>query len=89
MRTSERHERSIPTPITDGVLVELRVQYETAYDAYQSSVLKLEETWRAGDQPAPELRARHAELLRGLNEARARYRDALVQAAFLSDDDSH
>ena len=89
MRTSEQHEHSVATPITDGVLVELRVRYETAYDAYQNSVLKLEETWRAGDQPAPELRARHAELLGQLNEERARYRDALVQAAFLSDDDSH
>ena len=89
MRTGEHHEPSVATPIGDDVLVELRVRYETAYDAYQSSVLKLEEAWRAGDQPAPELRARHAELLRRLNEERARYRNALMQAAFLFDNASH
>ena len=89
MRTSEQHERPAATLIGDDVLIELRVRYETAYDAYQSSVLKLEEAWRAGDQPAPELRSRHAELLRQLNEERARYRDALMHAAFLSDNASH
>ena len=89
MRTSDQHERSVATPITDDVLVELRARYETAYDVYQSSVLKLEEAWRAGDQPAPEVQARHTELLRQLNEERARYRGALMQAAFLSDDTSH
>jgi hypothetical protein len=89
VRTNERHERSVATPIADDVLVELRARYETAYDAYQSSVLKLEEAWRAGDQPSPELQARHADLLKQLNEERARYRGALVQAAFLSDDASH
>ena len=86
MRTSEQHGRSVPPPISDAELVDLRLRYETAYDAYQASVFALE---KAGAGAAPQLLARHAEMLRHLNEERARYRDALIQVAFLSDDPSH
>ena len=89
MRTSERHGRSVAAPISDADLVDLRLRYETAYDAYQACVFALEETSRRGEQPAASLLARHAETLRRLNEERARYRDALVQVAFLSDHSSH
>jgi hypothetical protein len=71
------------------VLIDLRLRYETAFDAYQACVFALEEAWRQGDEPAPGLLARHAESLRHLNVERARYRDALVQAAFLPDDAAH
>jgi hypothetical protein len=89
VKTSEQHGRSVAPPISDTELVDLRLRYETAYDAYQACVFALEEVCRRGDEPAASLLARHAEMLRRLNEERARYRDALVQAAFLSDDSSH
>ena len=89
MRTSEQPGGSAAPPISDAELIDLRLRYETAYDAYQGCVFALEEAWRRGDQPAAQLVARHAETLRRLNEERARYRDALVRAAFLSDDSSH
>ena len=73
-------------PITDAELVDLRLRYEAAYAAYQSCVLALEEVWRGGGKPAAELLERHKTALRELNEERKRYRDALVQVAFLSDD---
>ena len=75
-------------PISDAILVELRLRYEAAFGAYQSCVLALEQRWRVGDTPPAELRARHADALRVLNEERARYRDALVQVAFTSDEPS-
>jgi len=75
--------------ISDAKLVDLRLRYETAYDAYQACVFALEAAWRQGDEPAPELLAQHTETLRHLNGERARYRDALVQAAFLPDDAAH
>src|SRR5688572_11757016 len=86
VRTSEQPGRSIAPPISDAELVNLRLRYQTAYDAYQACVFALEKDWRPGDEPAPELLARHAETLRRLNEERARYRDTLMQAAFLSPD---
>lgn len=89
MRTSEQQGRSVAPPISDAELIDLRLRYESAYDAYQGCIFALEEALRRGDQPPPELQARHAETLHRLNEERARYRDALVQAAFLSDDSSH
>lgn len=89
MRTSEQQERSVVPPIGDAALVDLRLRYESAYDAYQACVSALEEACRGGDEPAASLVARHAEALRRLNLERVRYRDALVQAAFLSDDSSH
>jgi hypothetical protein len=73
-------------PVTDAELVELRLRYETAYGVYESSVLAMEERWRGGEKPPAELVERHAKALRKLNEERARYRDALVQVAFTSDD---
>lgn len=90
VRTSEPHEPSAPRPvISDAELVDLRLRYETAYDAYRTCVFTLEAAWRNGDEPGPELLARQAEALRHLNGERARHRDALVQAAFLSDDAAH
>ena len=89
MRTSEQPRRSVVPPISDAELVDLRLRYESAYDAYQACVFALEEASRRGDEPAVSLLARHAETLRRLNVERARYRDALLQAAFLSDDSSH
>jgi hypothetical protein len=90
VRTSERHGHSVAAPISDADLVDLRLRYETAYDAYQACVFALEKASRRGDeQPAASLLARHAEALRRLNEERARYRDALVQVAFISDNSSH
>jgi hypothetical protein len=89
VRTSEQQRPSLARPISDAELIELRLRYESAYTAYQACVLALEKAWRPGDEPAPELLARHGETLRRLNEERARYRDALVKVAFLSDDSSH
>lgn len=86
---SEQQGHAVAPKISDAELIDLRLRYETAYDAYQGCVFALEEAWRRGDRPAPELAARHAETLRRLNEERARYRDALVQADFLSNDSSH
>jgi hypothetical protein len=88
VRTSEQPGRSV-APIGDAELIERRLRYETAYDAYQGCAFALEEASRRGDQPEAQLLARHADTLRHLNEERARYRNALVQAAFLSDDRSH
>jgi hypothetical protein len=39
-----------------------------------------------GERPTPQLLEKEAKALRNLNEARERYRDALMQIAFLSDD---
>ena len=73
-------------PITDAELVEFRLRYEAAYDAYQSCRLALDEVWRRGDRPSAQMLERHATTLRELNKQRARYRDALMQVAFLEDD---
>ena len=73
-------------PINDAELVHLRLRYEAAYDAYQSCVLALEEVWRGGEKPSAELLERQKTALRELNEERKRYRDALVEVAFLPDD---
>ena len=89
VRTSEQQGRLTTMPITDSKLVELRLRYEAAYGAYQSCVLALEEAWRGGERPSAELLDRHTTMLRDLNEQRRRYRDALVQVAFLKDDASH
>jgi hypothetical protein len=76
-------------PVTDAALVELRLRYEAAYNAYHSCVLALEEVWRGGDRPSAELLGRHTMTLRDLNEQRTRYRDALVEVAFLGDEPPH
>ena len=89
MRISEQQGRSISPKISDAELIDLRLRYETAYDAHQGCVFAIEDAWRRGDEPAPELVARHTDTLRRLNEERARYRDALVRAAFLTDDRYH
>jgi hypothetical protein len=89
VRTSEQQESSVAPPISDAELVDLRLRYEAAYDAYRACVFALQKAWRPGDEPAQQLVTRHAETLRRLNEERARYRDALVQAAFFPADYSH
>ena len=73
-------------PITDAELVALRLRYETAYEAYQSCALALEEVLRGGEKPSAELLERQTTAFRELNEQRKRYRDALVEVAFLPDD---
>lgn len=88
MKASEPPGRSEVPPNSDADLIDLRLRYETAYDAYQTCVFALENAWRRGDRPTAQLMAQHAETLRHLNEERARYRDALVQL-FRSDDRSH
>ena len=89
MRASEQTGRVIAMPITDAQLVDLRLKYEAAFSAYQICVLALEEVWRAGGMAQAHLLERHATALRDLNVERTRYRDALVQVAFLSDDSPH
>jgi hypothetical protein len=86
VRASEKTGRLIARPIGDAELVDLRLRYEAAYGSYQSCVLALEEVWRGGANPAAELVERHAKALRELGEERKRFRDALVQVAFLPDD---
>jgi hypothetical protein len=72
--------------ITEDQLHELRLRYEATYDAYQSCVEALANVERKGSRPTHELLAAEAKALRELNEARERYRDALMEIAFLSDD---
>jgi hypothetical protein len=74
--------------ITEAQLVDLRLKYESAYGAYQSCVLELETIWRGGETPPAPLLERHAAALRHLNVERARFRDALMQVAFVEDDPS-
>jgi hypothetical protein len=78
----------VAMPITDAQLVDLRLKYEAAYGAYQSCVLALEAIWRGGETPQQQLLERHAAALRHLNVERTRFRDALMQVAFLEDDPS-
>jgi hypothetical protein len=79
--------RVVAMPITEDQLFDLRLKYETAYGAYQRCVLALEEIWRGGEMPSAQLLEHHATALRQLNAERTRFRDALVQVAFLEDDD--
>ena len=88
MRPSKQTSGVIALPITDDDLTHLRFRYETAYVAYQDSVQALEQIWLDGETPSTQLLTHHAQALRNLNEERTRYRDALVQVAFLSDDGS-
>lgn len=78
----------VAMPITDAHLVDLRLKYEAAYGAYQSCVVALEASWRGGETPPEPLLERHAAALRHLNLERTRFRDALMQVAFLQDDPS-
>jgi hypothetical protein len=75
--------------ISETELRELRLQYEATYDAYQSCVEALANVERTGSPPTHDLMAAEAKALSELNEARERYRDALVEVAFLSDDPKH
>ena len=72
------------TPSEDG-LRELRQRYEAAYDAYQHCVQALKRVGIVGQRPSPELLQTEAKALRELNEARERYRDALMLTAFDTD----
>ena len=72
--------------ISEAELRELRVKYEAAYDAYQSCIEALANIERKRSRPTHELLAAETKALRELNDARERYRDALMEIAFLSDD---
>jgi hypothetical protein len=73
-------------PVSERELRELRLRYEAAYTAYQSCVEALAKAGSQGKRPSAELLQKEAQALRELNEARERYRDALMRIAFLSDD---
>lgn len=68
------------TRFTEAVLRELRARYQTAYESYQSCVHALAEVERKGEIPSEELLAKESHALRERNEARNRYRDALILA---------
>jgi hypothetical protein len=86
VRASEQTGRSSALPISDAELVDLRLRYETAYAAYQTSILALEEALRSGEKAVTELHERQKAALRELTDKRKCYRDALAQVAFLPDD---
>jgi hypothetical protein len=67
---------------SEAELRELRQRYNAAYTAYQSCVDALTEMGLRGEKPSPELLEKEAKALRDLNEARAAYRDALMETAF-------
>ena len=58
-------------PITDVALRQLRQIYNTAYSAYQSCVLALNEAATLGKPASPELLVNEAAALRVLTDARA------------------
>ena len=66
-------------PMTEEKLRELRLQYQAAYTAYQSCVDALTALSFKGERPSAELLENEAKALRTLNEARALYRDALLE----------
>jgi hypothetical protein len=72
-------------PITDVELVDLRLRYDAAYDAYQSRAQAVVDLGRRGEQPSPQLLASEAKALETLVQARERYRAALGQLTILSD----
>jgi hypothetical protein len=72
-------------PPTEATLRDLRQRYQAAYTAYQSCVDALTEMGLKGEKPSDELLQREAKALRELNEARAAYRDALMETAFGED----
>ena len=69
------------TQFTEVVLRELRQRYQAAYEAYQSCVQALAEIERKGEMPSEELLTKESHALHELNEARDRYRDALIWLA--------
>jgi hypothetical protein len=69
-------------PISEAELLDLRQKYQAAYTAYQSCVDALAQISLKGEKASAELLASEARALRELNEARERYRDALMQIAF-------
>jgi hypothetical protein len=70
---------------TEEKLRELRQRYQAAYTAYQSCVDALTDASFRGERPPAELMEKEAKALRELNEARAAYRDALLEIAFVND----
>lgn len=72
---------------TETKLRELRQRYQAAYNAYQSCVDALTAAMKQGG-PSDELLEKEAKALRELNEARAAYRDALLDTAFGGTDPS-
>ena len=69
-------------PVTEDKLRELRQRYQLAYTAYQSCVDALTAVMSKHEGPSAELMDKEAKALRELNEARAAYRDALLETAF-------
>ena len=72
-------------PITTAQLQSLRWKYNAAYTAYRSCVEALSNAVVERRTPSPELLEQEAKALRELNEARERYRDALLQMALGAD----
>ncbi len=67
-------------PVTDERLRELRLRYNTAYTAYQSCVLALNETAMSGKAPSKTLLENEAKALRELTEARGNLLAAMADA---------
>jgi hypothetical protein len=64
---------------TERELLDLRLKFQSAYDAYRSCAHALAELGRRGERPDADLLARESAALRELNEARDRYHEALLQ----------
>jgi len=79
-------EFGAPIPLSismsEAKLRRLRALYESAWEAYYSSAKALVEMERRRAHPSPGLMVRESAALRALNDARERYRDALMQADF-------
>jgi hypothetical protein len=69
-------------PTSEAELRHLRMRLEAAYDAYQSCVTTLVQIERRRERPSPEFLASEAATLRTLNDARERYREAILEAEF-------
>jgi hypothetical protein len=69
-------------PISEAELRVLRQKYQAAYTAYQSCVDALAALAAKRETPSAELLEKEGKALRELNEARAAYRDALMDIAF-------
>ena len=70
----------------ESELAALRRRYKAAHDAYQSCLQALEQSEQQRERPSPELLEIEGRALNELNDARRRYRDALIGVAFPPDD---
>jgi len=69
-------------PPSELKLRRLRLAYESAYDAYHSCVTALVEIERRRERPSTQLLLSEAAKLRAFNDARERFREAIMQAYF-------